>query len=240
MSGAARRGRATLPAEQAETWFAYMRVVLRMDYEVNRELQLDAGLSHQDFHILNALADSPGQRLRLGDLAVRIGWERSRVSHQVLRMAGRGLVDRLPSATDARATDAALTADGRAALRRALPGHLALVRTMFFDGLDPELLEPLRRALEQIHDQVIAHGRCRRRRPDRTTGPRPDARRNAPRCSARKSLALRGARPVTARTSSVIQAASPSAIRANAWALRLGHGSAAGRRRAWPPDARQG
>jgi DNA-binding MarR family transcriptional regulator len=151
-------GRTSLSAEQARTWFAYMRVVLRMDYEVNRELQLHAGLSHQDFHILNALIDSPGQRLRLGDLAVRIGWERSRVSHHVLRMQGRGLVDRRPSAQDARATDAVLTTKGRAALRHALPGHLALVKTMFFDGLDPELLEPLHRALEQIHDQVTAHG----------------------------------------------------------------------------------
>ena len=135
-----------------------MRVVLRMDYEVNRELQLDAGLSHQDFHVLNALADSPGRRLRLGDLAVRIGWERSRLSHHLLRMERRGLVDRLTSPTDARATDAVLTAQGRAALQRALPGHLELIRTLFFDGLDPELLDPLRRALEQIHEQVIAHG----------------------------------------------------------------------------------
>lgn len=148
----------TLPAEQAETWFAYMRVVLRMDYEVSRELQVDAGVSHQDFHILNALADSPGQRLQLSDLGIRIGWERSRVSHQVLRMERRGLVDRVPSATDARATDAVLTPTGRTALHRALPGHLDLVKTMFFDGLDPELLVPLRRALEQIHAQVIAHG----------------------------------------------------------------------------------
>ena len=158
VTGRAKGGRPMLRAEQAETWFAYMRVVLRMDYEVNRELQADSGLSHQDFHVLNALADSPGQRLRLGDLAVRIGWERSRVSHQLLRMERRGLVDRLPSASDARATDAALTAEGRAALRRALPGHLDLVRTMFFDGLDQELIAPLRRALEQIHAQVIAHG----------------------------------------------------------------------------------
>ena len=158
MPDKAKDGGPALSADQAETWFAYMRVVLRMDYEVNRELQLDAGISHQDFHILNALSDSPGQRLRLSDLAIRIGWERSRVSHQVLRMAGRGLVDRRPSATDARATDAVLTAGGRAALRRALPGHLALIQKMFFDGLDPELLGPLRRALEQIHDQVLAHG----------------------------------------------------------------------------------
>jgi DNA-binding MarR family transcriptional regulator len=149
---------AGLTAEQAETWFAYMRVVLRLDYEVNRELQADAGVSHQDFHVLNALSDSPGQRLRLGDLAVRIGWERSRVSHHVLRMAGRGLVDRVPSPGDARATDAVLTTAGREALRRASPGHVALVRTLFFDGLDPELLAPLRRALEQVHAHVVAHG----------------------------------------------------------------------------------
>jgi DNA-binding MarR family transcriptional regulator len=158
MPGQASGQGTALPAEQAETWFAYMRVVLRMDYEVNRQLQADAGLSHPDFHVLNALSDSPGQRLRLSDLAVRIGWERSRVSHQVLRMEGRGLVDRLPSTTDARATEAVLTTAGRAALRRASPGHVALVKTMFFDGLDPELLEPLRRALQQIHDQVVTHG----------------------------------------------------------------------------------
>lgn len=158
MPDQAARGTTALSTDQAATWFAYMRVVLRMDYEVNRELQLDADLSHQDFHVLNALADSPGQRLQLSELAVRIGWERSRVSHHALRMEARGLVDRLPSAKDARATDAALTTAGRAALRRALPGHLALVKTMFFDGLDPELLEPLRRALEQIHTQVLAHG----------------------------------------------------------------------------------
>ncbi len=148
----------SLTAEQAETWFAYMRVVLRLDYEVSRELQTDAELSHQDFHVLNALADSPDQRLRLGALAVRIGWERSRVSHHVLRMEKRGLVDRSTSTADARATDAVLTDAGRAALARALPGHLSFIKTMFFDGLDPQLVTPLREALEQIHAQVVAHG----------------------------------------------------------------------------------
>jgi DNA-binding MarR family transcriptional regulator len=147
-----------LTAEQEATWFAYMRVALRLNYEVNRELQADGDLSHQDFHVLNALADSPGRRLQLSDLALRIGWERSRVSHQVLRMETRGLLERHPSDTDARATDAVLTAHGRDALRRALPGHAALVKRMFFDGLDPDLLAPLHRALTQIHEQIIVHG----------------------------------------------------------------------------------
>ena len=147
-----------LTAEQEATWFAYMRVALRLNYEVNRELQVDSDVSHQDFHVLNALADSPGQRLQLSDLAVRIGWERSRVSHQVLRMEARGLVERRPSTADARATDAVLTADGQAALARATPGHAALVKRMFFDGLDPALLPTLHQALEQIHEQILAQG----------------------------------------------------------------------------------
>jgi DNA-binding MarR family transcriptional regulator len=147
-----------LTAEQEATWFAYMRVALRLNYEINRELQADSELSHQDFHVLNALADSPGQRLQLSDLAIRIGWERSRVSHQVLRMEARGLVERHPSGTDARATDAVLTEGGAAALRQAIPGHATLVKEMFFDGLDPTLLAPLHAALDQIHEQILVRG----------------------------------------------------------------------------------
>jgi DNA-binding MarR family transcriptional regulator len=147
-----------LTGEQEATWFAYMRMTLRLNYEINRELQADSGLSHQDFHVLNALADSPGQRLQLTDLAIRIGWERSRVSHQVLRMEARGLVERRPSGADARATDAVLTAEGARALGRATPGHAALVKQMFFDGLDPSLLAPLHAALDQINEQILAHG----------------------------------------------------------------------------------
>ena len=149
---------AVLSGEQQETWFAYMRVLLRLTYEMNRQLQTDSGLSLPDFDVLNALADSPDQRLRLTDLATRLGWERSRLSHHLQRMSDRGLVERAPSPTDRRATDAVLTAGGRAALEAAAPGHAAFVRTMFFDGLDPELLPPLRAALEQVHEQVLTHG----------------------------------------------------------------------------------
>ena len=147
-----------LSTEQQETWLAYMRVMLRLSYEMNRQLQTDSDLSLADYDVLNALADSPGRRLQLTTLAARIGWERSRASHHLQRMSGRGLVERLPSAEDRRATDAVLTAEGLAALRAATPGHAALVRRMFFDGLDPALLPGLRTALEQVHEQVLALG----------------------------------------------------------------------------------
>lgn len=141
-----------------ETWFAYMRVMLRLNYEMNRQLQADNDISLQDYDVLNALADSPGTRLQLTSLASRIGLERTRLSHHLGRMAGRGLVARTTSAQDGRGVDAVLTDAGLAVLRAATPGHVALVRQMFFDGLDDDLLDPLHTALEQIHEQVLAHG----------------------------------------------------------------------------------
>ena len=149
---------APLTGEQQETWFAYMRVLLRLTYEMNRQLQSDSDLSLPDFDVLNALADSPDERLQLTALAARLGWERSRLSHHLQRMSARGLVERAPSATDRRATDAVLTDAGRAAVDRAAGPHAAFVRRMFFDGLDPELLTPLRTALDQVHEQVLSCG----------------------------------------------------------------------------------
>jgi DNA-binding MarR family transcriptional regulator len=160
MTGKARAAQphSGLTALQQETWFAYMRVSLRLNFEINRDLQAGSELSHADFHVLNALADSPGEHLSVSDLAVRIGWERSRLSHQLLRMEQRGLVVRRSAASDARATDVGIAPGGRDALRDATPAHVALVKRLFFDGLDPALLEPLHAALDQIHEQLVANG----------------------------------------------------------------------------------
>ncbi len=150
--------RSGLTPEQEQTWFAYMRVSLRLNFEINRDLQARSTLSHSDFHVLNALADSPDEHLPVSDLAVRIGWERSRLSHQLLRMEKRGLVTRRTADSDARATDVALAPGGRDALLAATPGHAALIKRLFFDGLDPALLEPLHTGLDQIHEQIVANG----------------------------------------------------------------------------------
>src|SRR4051794_7253705 len=101
-----RSKRSPLTQKQQDVWLAWMRVMLRMRYEINHSLQTNGDVSLNDYHVMNALADSPGRRLQLSALAARIGWERSRVSHHVLRMSRRGLLTRAPSASDRRATDA--------------------------------------------------------------------------------------------------------------------------------------
>jgi DNA-binding MarR family transcriptional regulator len=147
-----------LTAEQSRAWVAYMQVGLRMTYEMNRQLQDQSGLSLADYHVLVALADARDGRMQLSDLAARIGWERSRTSHHLLRMCRRGLVMREASTTDGRATDAVLTDVGRDALAAAAPGHAQHVRRLFFDGIDDRLLVPLREALEQAYRSVATNG----------------------------------------------------------------------------------
>lgn len=147
-----------LTAEQQRVWLAWMRVSLRLDYELNRGLQDDSGLSHPDFHVLVALGGAPQGRLQLSDLANTIGWERSRLSHHLQRMTARGLTRRVPSSTDRRATDAVLTAAGRRALDRAAPPHAALVKRLFFGALGRRDLDTLAGLLERVYDGVLDNG----------------------------------------------------------------------------------
>jgi len=143
-----------LSAAQLRAFRAFMSVQMRMNYAMNRQLQSDSDLSLADYHILRVLSDARGGHLQVSDLAAQIGWERSRTSHQLRRLCERGLAERVPSQDDGRATDAMLTTAGREAIDAAAPGHVALVRQLFFDPLPDELLAPLTAALEHVQVNI--------------------------------------------------------------------------------------
>jgi DNA-binding MarR family transcriptional regulator len=108
-------------------WLAYIRVQLRLAYEMNRQLLADSGMSLPDYDVLTALSVADGGQMQITVLAAQIGWERSRASHHVRRMSARGLVSCALSAADRRVTEVTLTSLGRQALQAAAPGHADLV-----------------------------------------------------------------------------------------------------------------
>ena len=148
----------TLTPGQQRAWLAYMRVQLRLTYEMNRQLQADSSLSLPDYDVLNALRYAPGGRTRITALAARIGWERSRLSHHVRRLQSRGLVDCRAAPADRRATEITLTDRGWDEITRASSGHIDLVRRLFFEGLPDALLEPLTVGLESVYDNILEQG----------------------------------------------------------------------------------
>ena len=147
-----------LTTEQQRTWLNYMRVYHRLEYEMNRQLQAECGLSLADYTVLNALSHAPARRLQLSALANTIGWERSRLSHHLQRMAKRGFVDRVQSATDGRATDASLTDAGWKALRTAAPKHVAWIRLLFFSDLGTERTVELGGLLGDVYQTILREG----------------------------------------------------------------------------------
>lgn len=124
----------TTPEERA-LWRTFFVMRRQLELTLERRLQADAAISSADFEILVSLIDSPNHQLRAGQIGDIIGWEKSRVSHQITRMENRGLVTRQECGDDARGVWVVLTAEGSRSALSALHDHRAAVREYFFDVL---------------------------------------------------------------------------------------------------------
>ncbi|WP_349879070.1 MarR family transcriptional regulator [Micromonospora sp. HUAS YX12] len=142
-----------LDEQEDRAWRGYRRMRRLLDLELARELMQDAGLSEPDYDVLSDLSETPEQRLRLSELADRMLWSRSRLSHHISRMQQRGLVTREECATDGRGSVVVLTPAGRQAVEAAAPGHVAAVRRHLIDRLTPGELS----ALGTLSQRVIGH-----------------------------------------------------------------------------------
>ncbi|MEV8397453.1 MarR family winged helix-turn-helix transcriptional regulator [Streptomyces niveus] len=127
-------------AEQ-RAWQAYRRMFLLLNAQLARDLAQDSGLSDADYDVLSALGASPDRRRRVSELADRMLWSRSRLSHHLARMQQRGLVVREECATDGRGAVVVLTDEGTRTIEQAAPPHVESVRRHFIDLLSPEQVE---------------------------------------------------------------------------------------------------
>lgn len=131
-------------------WRGLQAMHRHLEGALEARLQADAGISNADFQVLSALSDVEDGALRNGDLAVLMGWEKSRLSHQVSRMEARGLVERVECDTDLRGTWVRLTEPGREAVRSALPDRTEALRTLLFDLLSDDERQILRQVSERV------------------------------------------------------------------------------------------
>jgi DNA-binding MarR family transcriptional regulator len=142
-----------LSAEEEAAWRGLQLMQMQLEARLHRQLATESGLSLSDYVVLVALTDQPDGRMRAFELGGVLGWEKSRLSHHVSRMAARALVCRERCETDRRGAIVAVTDHGRAVIGEAAPGHVAAVRRLFLDHVTPEQLA----ALREITDTVNAH-----------------------------------------------------------------------------------
>lgn len=147
-------GQQWLTPEQLDAWKSLTLLMARLPTALESQLKCDSQLSYLEYYALAGLSDQPDHTMRLSKLAVFTNAELSRISHLINRLERRGFVRREPDTTDGRYTNAILTQAGYAHLAAAAPGHVARVREIVFDVLDPEALATLKACADQINQQI--------------------------------------------------------------------------------------
>jgi DNA-binding MarR family transcriptional regulator len=140
-----------LTPDQLASWLSVVRLMTRLPWAIDAQLQRDADLSMIEYMAMAMLAEAPTWTLRMSELAERTSSSLSRLSHLVKRLENRGYVRREADPADGRFTNAILLPAGLTKLESAAPAHVAYVRQLVIDNLSSERL----RRLGQDADRVV-------------------------------------------------------------------------------------
>jgi DNA-binding MarR family transcriptional regulator len=141
-----------LNAREDRAWRAFIHAHQRIELHLSRRLQA-SGLSGADYEVLALLSALDGDRMPAHALCSALGWEKSRLSHQVRRMQNDGLISREPNPDDARSTMVCLLPAGRAAIEKAAPRHVEDVRGNFIDLFTAAELD----VFAALNERVLHH-----------------------------------------------------------------------------------
>ena len=141
-----------LDEREQRAWRALQLMHMQLTARITADLAATSDLSYSDYVVLVGVSERADGRMRLFELARTLGWEKSRVSHQIARMVDRGLVTKEKCGEDRRGANVVITARGRKAIEAAAPQHVSTVRRLFVDRLTAEELEAVGAAAEKILD----------------------------------------------------------------------------------------
>ncbi|SDQ30950.1 DNA-binding transcriptional regulator, MarR family [Curtobacterium sp. UNCCL20] len=142
-----------LTEQELATWQRLQVVTERLRRRVGADLRADADLSESEFTVLAHLVDMGGSAGPTA-CAAAIGWDSSRLAHQLRRLERRALVERHRGVHDARSSSIVITATGRSAHRAAVGAHLRAAATWFGDALDQPQLAGLDHALQALTEHM--------------------------------------------------------------------------------------
>ena len=118
---------------------------------VGRDISQATGLSGPEFGVLSRLAAIGKGEMRQQSLANLMGWDKSRLSHQLTRMNERALIERRYA--DTNTVVVVLTELGREKLDAARPIHAESVRRNLLSRLSPEQIDTIVRVSNLLGEE---------------------------------------------------------------------------------------
>lgn len=150
-----------LTSDELQLWRTWRLATQGIDAELARDLQRTSTLSMSEYSVLVHLSEHPEHRYRFATLAAILDWDRSRLSHQIRRMAKRGLVRRDECVEDGRGAFVVLEPEGMRLIAEAAPHHVRSLRDLLFDILSGKDVTDLTRILSKVGDHLSELEPCR-------------------------------------------------------------------------------
>ncbi|MFJ3403368.1 MarR family winged helix-turn-helix transcriptional regulator [Promicromonospora sp. NPDC090134] len=147
-----------LTEEQQGSWRRYLEGTARFVEALSAVHDRTLDLSLGEYSLLVQLSEAPERTMRMSTLADGLVLSRSRLTHTVARMEARGLVERRAAEGDRRGVNCTMTDAGYAALEVSAPGHVAAVRRIMVDALDPEEFALLGRIMAKVAESSKMSG----------------------------------------------------------------------------------
>ena len=139
--------------EALTAWRIFLNAHAAAVRRIEEDLAAEQALPLVEYDVLVALEHAPHARLRLRDLNRKVVLTRSGITRLVDRLEEAGLLKRERHGEDRRAIYAALTDEGRAAIRRTWPIYARGIQRYFARYLDTQEISVLTEALEHVAEQ---------------------------------------------------------------------------------------
>jgi DNA-binding MarR family transcriptional regulator len=124
-----------LRPEEVAAWHGVLVIGTRVVRALDEGLRANHGISVAEFDVLITLANAPGRRLRMADLARSVALSPAGLTHLVTRLERDRLLAREVDAADRRGYHTVLTDAGEDRLNAARPVHNRIIRELLLDRL---------------------------------------------------------------------------------------------------------
>lgn len=132
--------------DATRVWLLWKRTHEKIRGEIVSRTIVPGDISDPELGVLVTLYQS-GAAVRQSELARQLRWDRTRLSHLLTRMSGRGYIERVKSSTG---VDVALLPAGAAIIENAAPDLEVAAQQLIVDRLGSEDANTLRLLLERL------------------------------------------------------------------------------------------
>ena len=138
----------------SQTWENYFTTSARLSAVIESHLKQAVSLSLAEYNVLLQVHQAGEEGIRLGELAHRLIFSPSRLTHTQQRMSERGLLQRTCYDKDKRGGTIHLTDKGEELFQQATTLHNSLIEHYMFSGLTDEQVSAMEEILSSLNNRL--------------------------------------------------------------------------------------